>query len=272
MTEVRSNSGPQFLQQHVGKLKSRMGGFVPGSHVSVRGVDLHAAFKDADWIDLYVFAITGRRLNETQLKMLQTLWTYTSYPDARLWNNRVAALAGSARSTASLGLSGALAVSEAAIYGRGIDIRAIAFLQSTRRTVDAGGNIADCVQKELSTHRSIAGFGRPLTSKDERLEPLFELAKQLGMDAGPHLQLAHEIDAYLETNRWRMRMNYASAIAAIAADMDFSPEEYYLLLFPTFLAGMPPCYIETLEHPEGSLFPVPCEHVEYRGVPARRWN
>ena len=44
---------------------------------------------------------------------MHALWVNTSYPDARIWNNRVAALAGSARSTGNLGVSAALAVSEA---------------------------------------------------------------------------------------------------------------------------------------------------------------
>ena len=55
------------------------------------------------------------------------IWTHTSYPDARLWNNRVAALAGTARSTGTLGIAAALAVSEAKIYGGAHNLRAANF-------------------------------------------------------------------------------------------------------------------------------------------------
>lgn len=272
MTNAHPNSGPEFLEQHVGKLKSRMGGFVPGSHVSIRGVDLHETFKNADWMDLYVFGITGRRLSAAQLKMLQALWTYTSYPDARLWNNRVAALAGSARSSGALGISAALAVSEATIYGGGVYVPSITFLQKTYQAINVGGSIEESVREELRIRRGIAGYGRPLTSKDERLAHLFESAKQLGMDQGPHLLLAQEIDAYLAKGRWRIRMNYAAAIAAIAADMGFTAQEYYLFLFPVFMAGMLPCYIEALESRESSLFPVSCGHIRYIGKQVRCWR
>lgn len=272
MTGARSHSGPQFLQAHVGKLKSRMGGFVPGSHVTVRGVDLHTAFKDAEWMDLYVFAITGRRLAPAQLKMLQTLWTYTSYPDARLWNNRVAALAGSARSTGALGISAALAVSEATIYGRGVDLRAITFLQKTLTTIEAGGRIADCVRQELDLHRNIAGYGRPLTSRDERIEPTLARARELGLDQQRYLLLAQDIDQHLATGRWRMRMNYGAVASAIVADMGLTAHEYYLYGFPAFLAGMLPCHIEASETTEGALFPVACTHVQYSGKPTRTWQ
>lgn len=272
MTNARPNSGPKFLEQHVGKLKSRMGGFVPGSYVSIRGVDLHETFNNADWMDLYVFGITGRRLSAAQLKMLQALWTYTSYPDARLWNNRVAALAGSARSSGTLGVAAALAVSEATIYGRGVDIRAITFLQNTRKAIASGGNIAECVREELDECRSIAGYGRPLTSEDERLKHARKLARQLELDRGPHLLLANEIDSYLANGRWRMKMNYAGLAAALAADIGFSPREYYFYAFGGFLAGMLPCHIEALADPEGALFPVPCRDIRYQGASARSWG
>jgi hypothetical protein len=263
--------GPEFLRQRVGKLNSRMGGFVPGSHATVRGLDLHTAFKDKDWTELFFYAGTGRRFSPSELRLLQTLWSYSSYPDARLWNNRVAALAGSARSTGSLALAAALAVSEATIYGRGADIRAITFLKETLRAVADGGSIADCVRKELDVHRGIAGYGRPLTSKDERIEPTLKLAAELGLDQGPHLRLAFDIDDYLSKGRWRMRINYAALAAALSADTGFSPAEYYLCGFPTFLAGMLPCYLEALEQPEGALFPIPCEDIAYAGREKRSW-
>lgn len=264
--------GPQALLNQVGKLKSRVGGFVPGSHAIFRGCDLHSELKDMDWVALYVFGITGRRFTEQQVRLMNAIWTYTSYPDARLWNNRVAALAGSARSTGNLGVSAALAVSEASIYGRGIDIRAIEFQLGARRHADEGGSVEEFARRELAARRSIAGYGRPLTSADERIAPIMGLARELGLDRGPHLRLAYAIEKVLLAGRWRLRMNYAGVAAALAADMGFSPREYYLFLFPAFLAGMVPCYIDAADRPEGTLFPLSCNHVRYEGIPERRWR
>jgi hypothetical protein len=263
--------GPEFLRQRVGKLKSRMGGVVPGSHASIRGLDLHSTFKDAEWMDLYMFAITGRRFSTAELSLLQSIWTYTSYPDARVWNNRVAALAGSARGTGNLALSAALAVSEATVYGRGVDIRAITFLKETLQAVAHGGSLSECVRTELDIHRSIAGYGRPLTSSDERIIPITQRARQLGLDQGSHLKLAFEIDNYLVESRLRMRINYGAVAAGLIADLGLLPREYYLYLFPAFLAGIFPCYIEAAGEPEGALFPIPCEDIEYAGRERRRW-
>lgn len=263
--------GQQVLEKAAGKVRSRMGAFFPGSHVMYRGHDLHAELKDFDWVELYIFGITGRRFSPEQLRMLHSIWTYTSYPDARIWNNRVAGLAGSARSTGNLGMAAALAVSEASIYGRGIDIRAIDFLMRTRKELEEGRSLEDCVRNELETNRSIAGYGRPVINGDERNPHMLALASRLGLDKGPYLKLALAIEDVLSSGRWRMKMNYAGLVAGLAADLGLSPREYYLFLFPTFLAGMPPCYIEASEQPEGAFFPTACKDIRYDGPPKRQW-
>jgi len=264
--------GPDLLQKNVGVLKSRMGTFYPGSHVIFRGHDLHMDLKDMDWLELYVFGITGRRFTREQLRLLHSVWTYTSYPDARLWNNRVAGLAGSSRSTGTLGLAAALAVSEASIYGRGSDMRAIDFLMRTRRQMDEGSDLDECIRQELELHRSISGYGRPLVNADERIEPLLTLARSLGLDQGPYLCLALAVEEKLLAGRWRMKMNYAGVVAPLVADIGFSPREYYLYLFPAFLGGMPPCFIEASDRPEGTLYPLACSDILYEGQSQRTWH
>ena len=263
--------GPDLLQENVGVLKSRMGTFYPGSHVIFRGHDLHADLKDMDWMELYVFGITGRRVTQEQLRLMHSIWTYTSYPDVRLWNNRVAALAGSSRSTGNLGAAAALAVSEASIYGRGIDMRAISFLIRTRQQVEEGGDLGECIRHELDTQRSIAGYGRPLINGDERNQHMLALVQDLGLDQGAYLRLAFNIEETLFTGRWRMKMNYAGLVAALVADIGFSPREYYLFLFPAFLAGVQPCFIEASDRPEGTLYPIPCADILYEGESKRSW-
>jgi hypothetical protein len=265
--------GPELLRQNVGRVKSGVGGCFLGSHVMFRGKDLHAEFADARWMDLYLFGITGRRFSEPQLRLFEAIWTYTSYPDARIWNNRVAALAGSTRSSGNLGVSAALAVSEAAIYGRGIDIRASDFLVRTRAHVAAGGELGPWVRGELAERRSLAGYGRPLSSRrDERLDPILSLARSLGLADGPHLRLAHEIERFLVESRLRMTANYGAIAAALTADMGLSAREHYLYVHAAFIAGMLPCYIDAEARPAGTFLPLPCEAVAYQGAPKRTWQ
>lgn len=263
--------GPELLEENHGVLKSRMGTFFPGSHVIFRGQDLHTSLKDMDWLELYVYGITGRRFTPEQLKLMHAIWTYTSYPDVRLWNNRVAALAGSVRSSGTLGVAAALAISEASIYGGGILARSLDFFLRTAERVEAGHPLADCLREELETHRSIGGYGRPLINGDERIQPMMTLAKDLGLDGGRYLRLAFAIDDELQAGRWRMKMNYAALVAALGADIGLTRQEFSLFMFPVFLAGMQPCYIEATEKPEGTLFPARCADILYSGHKRRTW-
>lgn len=263
--------GPALLKEHTGRVRTSAGGAYPGSHAVFRGHDLHRDLRHLDWVDLYVFGICGRRLEARQIEMLHAIWVYTSYPDTRLWNNRVAALAGSARSSANLGIVAALAVSEATVYGGKAGLRAISFLQDALARVRAGAELEPLVLEEARTHR-IYGYGRPINSTDERLPWIMELAARLGLDGGPHVKLAFEVERILLPRYPQLRMNYAALHAALIADMGLSAREYQLLRVPTFLAGMPPCLVEAAEKPEGVLFATPCSGVAYAGQAPRAWR
>jgi hypothetical protein len=267
-------SRPRLLGQAVGRIKSRVGAVFIGSHAVFRGKDLHADLGDMRWFDLYLFGITDRRFSAPQLRLLEAMWTYTSYPDSRIWNNRVAALAGTTRSTGNLGVTAALAVSEAKIYGHVPTYRAIEFLVRLRAHLQAGGELGPLVERELSEQRSVGGYGRPVEGgKDERIEPLLRLARSLGLADGPHLKLAYAVDEYLSSSgRARQRMNCAGLVAGLSADIGLSPREHYFFLLPAFLAGMVPCYMDAAERAEGTLLPLPCDGVAYVGAAKRRWT
>lgn len=258
------------LRAREGRLVTRMGGAFPGSHAVFRGHDLHKDLAGMEWLELYLFGITGRRFQPNELKLLNAIWVMTSYPDARLWNNRVAALAGSARSTGNLAISAALAVSEASIYGRGIDLRIGNFLIDTCKRVANGAAVMECVLEEIGRYRNIAGYGRPIASGDERLQPILDLAHSLGLDRGPHLALAFEVEKTLMAGRWRWKMNYAAVAVALTADLGLSLRTLYLFGFPAFLAGVVPCLIEAQNTAPGLSFPLSCSLVRYSGQHKRK--
>lgn len=268
MTEPKTSP----LEQHAGRLRTRMGGAFVGQRAVFRGHDLHAELADMDWLALYVFGITGQRYTPAQIKVLHAIWVCTSYPDARIWNNRVAALAGSARSSGTLAVAAALAVSEAEIYGRGIDIRAASFIQRAQQVIASGSSLDDCVREELKRHRAIAGYGRPIAAGDERIAPMLQLVEREGLAGGAHVQAALTVEKHLQDGRWRLRMNYAALTAALTSDMGFTPRQHYQYGFPAFLAGMQPCYIEASEQPAGTLLPLACDNVTYDGPAPRAWR
>lgn len=262
------------LSDYAGPLHSRVGGAFPGQRAIFRGHDLHRDLKDIRWLGLYLFGITGRQFSEPQLRVLDAIWTYTSYPDARLWNNRVAALAGSTRSSGILGISAALAVSEASIYGGQIIIAIAGFLEQAKQRNVSGETLETIVTQYLQEHRGIPGYGRPVRRMDidERNGPILTLARQEGLADGPYVKLALQIEEILLSGRWRMRMNYAAMSAALSLDIGLAPQDHYLYMLPVFLAGMPPCYKDALNRPEGATFPLACAQIEYTGPRRRKWN
>ncbi len=251
---------------------TRMGGWFQGERVVFRGKDLFGDLKDLPWMGLLLYGITGRSFSAEQLRLFEGIWVIsTSYPDPRLWNNRVAALAASSRSTVALGLGAATAVSEAAIYGGGPGIRSIDALYRAKQHLDTGGDLDNWIKMELKAHRGIAGYGRPLVRSDERIRPLLAFAQGLGRGDGPYTRLAFDVEQALLKGRWRLQMNVAALIAGLAADQGLSAREYHQYMTLCFSAGMFPCFIDAAQKPEGGLFPLRCSRIEYQGKARRKW-
>lgn len=264
--------GPKQLLASEDRWVTKMGAWFPGERVVFRGKDMFHELKDISWLSLLMYGITSRRLNPRQLRLFEGVWTLCiSYPDPRLWNNRVVALAGTARSTATLAISAATAVSEASIYGQRPNIRSIDFLLRTRKRLDDGEKLETLVKSELQKHRVIAGYGRPVTRQDERIKPIMDLAEKLGFAKGPFVKLAFEIETVLLQGRWRMHMNIAALIAALAADQNLSPQEYQRFMVLGFSGGMFPCYVDSVSKKEGSFFPLRCQRICYEGAGQRNW-
>lgn len=263
-------NGPQALVDSADRMATRMGQAFVGERAVFRGQDLHAELRHLDWMALYVLGITGRHHGEAQLRLLHALWVCTSYPDARIWNNRTAALAASARSTPGLGIAAALAMSEATIYGGHPYVSSIDFFIRALAHEGQGGALADFVATELARGR-IYGYGRPIATIDERLPWVLGIAAELQLDGGPHLRIALEIEKLLVARSPKLRMNYAALMSALCADLGFSVNEMHHFQLPVFLAGMSPCFIEAAERAPGTVFPLSCAHIAYEGPAPRRW-
>lgn len=265
--------GPEKLLQSEDHWVTDVGGFILGERVVYRGKDLFHELSDMSWMGLFLYGICGRFFDEKQIKLFEGLWLLAvSYPDPRIWINRVAALAGTVRSTSTIGTCASLAVGEATIYGHRAAVGAIDFLLSTRKKLDEGAELEKLVKAELKTHRAVFGFGRPQTSKDERIAPILKLAKSLGYGGGPHVKLAFEVENLLHNSRRRLNMNVAGIMAALCADQGISTREYAYGLAPSFLAGVVPCQLDAANKPEGTFLPIRCSRLDYDGPAPRRWE
>jgi hypothetical protein len=265
-------TGPELLAAHANVLHTRVGACWPGTRAVFRGQDLHRDLDGIGWMGLYVFGITGRRFEAHELRVLEGIWTLTSYPDTRLWNNRVAALAANARSASVLGLSAAIATTEAGVFGGGPGLQSIDFFLRAGMKLAAGESAEAIVAAELLAGGRILGYGRPIHATDERLPPLMRLVEREGLDQGRHYRLAFEVEQALLRRKPFLKLNFAGLTAALAADLGFTARQYQLYNILKTLAGMPPCIVEAAEKPEGTLMPMACSNVSYEGAAPRSWS
>lgn len=265
-------NGPERLSASEGRWVTRMGKCFPGERVIFRGRDLHKDLGRSSWISLYIYAVTGREFAAEDIRLIESMWVQTNYPDPRIWNNRVAALAGTVRSTGALGVSAALAVSEATIYGRRADLRAYGFLDAAHRRHLAGEPIQGIVGSEIRVRRGLPGYGRPIVSNDERIEYLMRILSEYKDRNFPTVSLALEIERIAKATRYRLQLNYAGLTAAVCRDLGLSSTEFYFMAYPVFLAGMVPCYLGAMERQSGTFYPLSCDRIEYNGPAERSWK
>lgn len=259
--------GPELLKHFENNWETEMGAWFPGERVVFRGKDLLNDLGDSSWLELLCFGMSGKFLENEKLEFLNAAYVLcSSFPDPRLWNNRIASLAGTTRSTGCLAIAAATAVSEASIYGRRADIRACDFIARGNSRHKKGESIESIVNHELKNFRGIPGFGRPLTSEDERIAPLLAKAESLGLAGGENLGFVNEVQAYLKENRKRLSMNVAGVVSAIMSDMGLTPREHYLVCILAFSAGFFPCFVDTEKKEEGAFFPLSVSRINYEGV------
>lgn len=280
------NKTASFLEHWEEHWRSDMGGWFPGERVVLRGKDVFSELGEQPWMSFLIFTITGKLPSNQERKMFEGIWTITaSYPDPRLWNNRIAALAGTARSTPALGLSGGIAVSEAIIYGFRPVLATIQFLQNTLQQQAQGLSLESILNTELNQEKEgrpgsgknrqmakIPGYGRPLVASDERIKPLKALAKKLGFDQGPHFLLAQEIEIKLQEMGHNYCMNITPLSCGFCSDAGLTPRQGYHYMLQCFNVGIVACGLDAEQKPEGAFFPLRCDRINYQGTPQRPWK
>lgn len=263
----------KLLQEASDNWQTNMGAMFPGERVVVRGKDLFADLYGMSWMGLLLYYITGREFSINELKVLDQLWMLSiNYPDPRIWNNRIAALGGTTRSTPALSIGTAICVSEANIYGGQANVAAIDFIKDAKSKLDKGLSLDEIIKTELKEFRVIKGYGRPIASKDERIEPVLKMLQEHGYADGAHVKLALQVHNYLKESRFRMQINITGLAAAVGADVGFSAKEYYTWTVVGFAGGITACYLDSLNHEQGSLFPLSCDRVCYEGERERSWD
>lgn len=255
-----------------GTIRTSIGKWLGGEDVIVRG---HRLLDDLlpqlSLMQLQVLNITGRLVEAPLAQWLEKSFFMVSYPDARIWCNQIAALAGA---------NGASPVAAATAACLGADSRAYGSSQtqwlamSTLRQLlldhQAGRTLAELVARFPIKHGlpAIMGFARPANKTDERLGPMRKLTQQLRFSPGPHQIFAGQLAEWLK-EEFGADLNIAGFMAAFLLDQGFTPEEIYQLRALAVANGAMACYGDRLGKPEGTFLPQRCGDVAYTGPEIR---
>ena len=253
------------------RVRSSAGGWTFDGNASLYGYDIHQELvPKLSWMQTIILSVTNRLYSANQARLVEAMFVVTGYPDPRLWCNRVVAFAGTARCPAAASLSAGIASAEARLFGRQADYKAAKTIQKAHHILNEKGEMAmhTYIEEMLKKNRVVYGFGRPLTKIEERNEPIDKMAQILGINDGPHLTTAKNIEKFLK--KWRIIMNYGGYITARLLDLDFKPIEIYRLLILIFYTGLVPCYTDAFESDSGTFLPIACEDILYEGIPERR--
>ena len=261
------------LEKYEDNWQTSIGGLLPDGNVLLRGKNIFTDLNEDRWMEFLLFAVTGRR-DSNLARLIEAIWIIcTSYPDPRIWNNRVAALAGTTRSTGVLATAGALAVTEAMIYGSRAILGASDFLYRLEKQLRQNASLDEVVLSELREFRNVYGFGRPVLAEDERVKPMMEFAEAQGYGKGKYIKLVFEVDNFFKQSRYKYRENIAAVTGGLLADEGIKPREFYDMTTLAFTGGYMPCYADAAKKPEGALFPLRTDHIEFTGaVKQRKWN
>jgi len=260
---------PHDFEAAIGHIHTRAGGFFPGEGARVRGRPLHDHARNRGWFDLYLFALTGQQFSAAAIEMLEAIWTYTSYADPRIWNNRVATLAGSAHASPALAIGAAVAVSDAHLYGLGPVLEAYDFLSKHATADDAGLQAAAAAHRQ-GGHR-FGGYGRPIVAEDERIAPTLARARALGLADGIAITAAFRLERTLAAIGLPLQLNYGAIVAAFCVDLGLDRSACEAYVSTIFLGGMPAVWKEARDQPCGLSFPIPVHSIEYDGQMPREW-
>jgi len=271
MSEEKYN----LLKEREDNWVTDLGAWFMGERVVFHGKDLFTDLFEEHWISIWYQSVTGTRFEQRQLDLWSRLWALcVSYPEPRIWNNRVAALAGTAKSTGFLAIAAGTALSDSRFFGGHAQYAATEFIiRAKKHVVDEGENLENFIANEIRELRGIPpGFGRPVVNSDERIPPAKKVAEELGFMDGPHVQLALKIDALLLKNRYRVQMNIGGFTAALAADQGMTPRDFYLKSTVIYSAGLIACYQDAMNKPAGTFFPLQCNRIAYAGNSPRKWE
>lgn len=261
-----------FWERLRGKIYAARGGWVVGEAVYNSGYSMMDDLVGrVSYFQVLVLNVTGRLPERRLAEWMEAVFICMSWPDARIWCNQIGSLAGSLRATPVASVCAGVLASDSPMYGVTPLVAASRFIVEALRRRKQGKSVAAIVgeqRRRPGAKPVIVGYARPIATGDERIPAMERVAEKLGFAVGEHLSLAYEIEKELLA-RYQETMNIAGYMAAFLSDQGFTATEIYRLFSMLVNAGVHATYVEAVERPPESFFPLRCEDIDYQGTTDR---
>ncbi|KAF1080153.1 MAG: hypothetical protein GQF41_3620 [Candidatus Rifleibacterium amylolyticum] len=247
------------------KAYSDLGGVNPDQSVTLAGHNLFSELVGnlslAACFHLYV----KKTLPSPQVeRLLSAIVTATVYPDIRIWPNRAVAFCASAGTGNAAGVASGMLGMEGLMFGGDCVAESFRFIRDLMAAEENGLSIESQIEKAKERNQKIPGFGRPIVKGDERLKPILQVAREVGLDDGLFLSFGRRVEVLLD-KEFGIRFNVAALIACLLGDMDYTLSEVraFGTLFPmiSFLG----VFHEHSRPDARPVFPLAISDIEYIG-------
>ncbi|MFC3851378.1 hypothetical protein ACFOSD_06305 [Salinispirillum marinum] len=262
----------QLWDQYHGRVKSKKGAWRIGKQVISHGYDvMQDMVGKFSFMQVVVLNATGRLPTPALAQWFEACHVCLSWPDPRIWCNRIGALGGSARvSTVAATCAGVMAA-DSRVYGIKPMIEGVQMIQRAVQEIQQGTSVEDFVMRQVEQKGGrphLMGYARPIVKGDERIDVMRKTEQALGFSPGLHMQTALHIERVLH-ERYDESMNINGHISAFVADQGFSPEDAYRIFSVQVFSGVTACYVDAADREAGTFAPLQVTDVKYQGK-ARR--
>lgn len=273
MNSEKIKNNTEYWDSLRGKIKSSKGGWIPNEDAYSHGYGiLNELVGNISYMQMIVLNATGRLIEKKLADWLEANFLCLSWPDARIWCNQIGALSGTVKTSVSAATVAGVLGADSIMYGGGKpSLQSVSFIQKALEKYKNGRTIEEIISqsKKLNGKPMISGFVRPISGKDERIKPLENVIRKLGIEIGEHLSLAYKLSEYLEEN-YGEGININGYTSAFLSDQNFTAEEVYRIRALAVASGVTACYVDTKDKPGESFLPLRCDDIQYSGKPPRK--
>lgn len=268
-----SNDKTGYWDSRRGKVFSSIGGWRVGEGVYSHGFDLvgdHVAGKRS-FIELHMLNHTGRMPKRAVADWCEMIYIGLSWPDARIWCNQIAAMAGETQTSVGVATAASIAAADSRLYGGSTIVGGCDWLNHVKSEQILGHSIKDIVDAEVKRSRGVVhikGFARPIANGDERVKQLRRYARDLGFEVGEYERIAFEVEDYLRS-AYGECMNMNGYVAAFLSDQGYTGQEMFNMSCAAVFSGSSACFVDAEKRPYGSLMPLRCDDIDYQGKAKR---